>query len=75
MSLTQVGNIIAIAAPAGKDINGGNDTDTGYGTANFISVAAIKARLTVINGAIFTVAYMNSLSYNDLIYALYTLGG
>jgi hypothetical protein len=75
MSQTQVGNIIGVAVPAGKDINGGNDTDTGYGTANFLSINVIRARLNTISSTLFTTAVMDKMSYNDLMYALVVLGG
>lgn len=38
--------------------------------ANYASIAAMKTRLAAINGTYFTTARMNTMTVNDLIYAL-----
>lgn len=49
-------------------------TTSVYATpANYGSIAAIRTRLTAINGAYFTSAKMDTMSANDLIFALRSL--
>jgi len=74
-SPTQIGTVFGIQVPGGIGINGGNDTDTGYGTANFLSINAIRAKLAAVNGTYFTATQMDKMSYNDLQYALVLAGG
>ena len=67
----QIGNIHNIPARAGKNINGGDDASAGFNFAgNGLSITTIKARLTAINATTYTPARMNTMSLNDLIYAL-----
>lgn len=38
--------------------------------ANYASVAAMKTRLAAINGTSYTAARLNSMTINDMVYAL-----
>jgi len=75
----QVGNIEGIAkesqaATTGpSDINGGDEVITAYNSANFNTIAAMRTRLTALN-AYYTAAVLNSMTYNDMVYALRLLG-
>jgi len=75
MSQLQRGNTVGIAFPLGQNQNGGDDLLAGYFFATEGTISAIRTRLTALNGAIFTTAYLDRLSYNDLLFALVTLGG
>lgn len=74
MANTQIGNSLGVAAVAGKDINGGNDGLTGWvdgvSVGAELSVTSLRARLAVVNAGLYTAAYLNNMSYNDLVYAL-----
>lgn len=78
MADAQLGNIIGVTAvgpetvtpPQKTNINGGTAIDAGFTSPNFVTIAAMKARLTAINGAYYTAARLNGLSYNDMMYAI-----
>lgn len=38
--------------------------------ANYVSVSALKTRLTAISGTTFTAARLNTMTKNDMLYAL-----
>lgn len=40
------------------------------GTLNLQSIATMRARLAVINGAYYTASMLNTMSYNDMMYAI-----
>lgn len=40
---------------------------------NYAGITQMRARLAAINGARYTSAYLDTMTYNDMIYALRTL--
>lgn len=38
--------------------------------ANYASVSALRTRLAAINGALYTSAYLDTMTKNDMIYAI-----
>jgi len=67
----QIGNKAGFAAVAGKNINGGDDVQTGYSEGgNALTIAAMRARLTAINAGYFTASKLNSMTANDMEYAI-----
>lgn len=76
----QIGNGVGITKSSQvgvngpSNINGGDDVIQGYNDADYATIQAMRTRLTAINGAYFTTALLNSLSYNDLQYALTVVG-
>jgi len=75
----QVGNMEGLAkesqaATTGpSNINGGDEVLQGYNSNNFNTLAAMRTRLTALN-AYYTAAVLNSMTYNDMVYALRVLG-
>jgi hypothetical protein len=57
-----------------SNINGGDDVITGFASPNFNTLAAMRARLTAINGTYYTTAVLVQMTYNDMVYALRVLG-
>ena len=43
---------------------------SGYADANQNTIAAMRARLAVINAGLYTAAYLNTMTYNDMMYAI-----
>lgn len=75
----EIGSGVEVAGinPAGANINGGDDIFAGYiGTAaaTFANMAGMRARLLALGG-VFTAAYVDVLTYNDMAYALKISGG
>lgn len=71
MADLQIGNKQGVAAVAGKNINGGDDAQTGYNEGgNATTIAAMRTRLAAINGSYYTAARMNSMTENDMLYAI-----
>lgn len=74
----RIGNRMGVAA---ADIGGGtNKTNlNGGGTdgdklehedADYVSVTALRTRLAAIDGTYYTAARMNTMTYNDMVYAV-----
>lgn len=70
MATLQLGNNLGWSAKGGKNLNGGDDGMAGHGSANYITLAARRARLTAINGTYYTAARLDTLTDNDINYAL-----
>jgi hypothetical protein len=49
---------------------GTTSTEANAETANMTSLAAMRTRLTALNGAYYTTARLNNMTENDMIYAL-----
>lgn len=80
MADQQIGNVIGVST---KAVNGGtNPTNINGGgnnapqasaldaTLSFQSIATMRSRLTAINGAYYTAAMLNTMSFNDMVYAI-----
>lgn len=78
MADRQIGNIHGVAA---KSIGSGQektnqtgDSDgnvaTAYKDADLLDVDAMRARLAVIDAAYYTSARLNTMTYNDMMYAI-----
>lgn len=52
------------------NLNGGNAVDAGYSDNDLDTIAAMKARLAAINSGLYTAAYLNQMTYNDMVYAI-----
>lgn len=78
MADQQIGNLHGYAAVsvggAGNKTNvsgnTGTDPKAGHFDTDYASIASMRARLTTLNGAYFTAARLNTMTYNDLIYAI-----
>jgi hypothetical protein len=71
------GNEQAGINPAGANINGGDDVYAGYigaAAANFANMAGLRARLIAIGG-VYTAAYVDQLTKNDMAFAIKSAGG
>lgn len=70
----QIGNRQGVAAVKGKNINGGDDIQTGFKNSQssgaFLTSADMRTRLAAINGSYYTSARLNQMSDNDMVYAL-----
>ncbi len=73
MASMQIGNIHNLPARGGKGQNGGSADDAGFFNANLGNLAAKKARLTAINGTLYTAQMLNTMTHNDLDYAIRVL--
>lgn len=72
MADRQIGNLLGVAGRAGININGGNDTDTGLSLTNAtpLTIAALRTRLAAIDGAYYTAARLNTMTMNDMVFAV-----
>lgn len=73
MSGLQKGNVLGVTAKGGTgntNINGGDNDDDGFTLTGFANIGAMKTRLAAINGTTFTAARLNTMTYNDMVYAL-----
>lgn len=76
MAGAQIGNTHGVTAAHAGDadtptnLNGGDSIDTGYVDADLNSINAMKARLQTINAAYYTDDMLNSMTVNDLKYAI-----
>jgi hypothetical protein len=78
----QVGNVLGVTAvgPAGQgaknaysNINGGADAATGFDLVPLAAtdtISAMKTYLTSVSATTFSPARLNSMTYNDLLYAV-----
>lgn len=80
MADQQIGNVVGFAT---KSVNGGtNPTNINGGgnnapqaslldaDLNFQSITKMRARLAAINGGLYTAAYLNTMTFNDMVYAI-----
>ena len=72
MADQQIGNSVGVAGRSGKGLNGGDDAQAGLVLTNAggRTIAQLRARLTAISGTTYTAARLNTMSYNDMVYAV-----
>ena len=78
MADAQIGGIngftsanIGTGAGNKSNLNGANtDAQTGLDMDNLDTIAAMRARLTTINGTLYTVNMLNTMTVNDMQYAI-----
>jgi len=61
----------AVTGPS--NINGGDEVIAGYNSNNFNNVSAMRTRLAALS-AYYTTAVLNTMSFNDMVYAMRVLG-
>jgi len=61
----------AVTGPS--NINGGDEVIQGFNSNNFNQLQAMRTRLAALN-AYYTTAVLNSMTFNDMVYALRLLG-
>jgi len=69
----QVGNNLGVAArggTGGTNINGGNNVGAGLDDDDCDTINAMRARLAAIDAGFYTAAKMNSMTMNDMAYAI-----
>lgn len=52
------------------NLNGGRSAQSGFEDDNFDSIASMRTRLKAIDAGLYTDAYLNMMTYNDLVYAI-----
>ncbi len=71
MADQQLGNLPGVAAVAGKNLNGGDDLRVAFNQGvNDNDIASMRARLTAISATTYPVATLNTMTYNDMMYAI-----
>ena len=76
MADAQVGNKEGVAAVVNSatkqlvNLNGGAAIDTGLDMDNTDTIAAMKTRLAAIDAGFYTAARLNTMTYNDMVYAI-----
>lgn len=70
MADLQKGNIMGVAAVGGKNINGGGADNAGQDLDNLDTISAMRTRLAAISAGTYTAAYLNRMTYNDMVYAI-----
>lgn len=65
--MAQIGNVIGFVDK--RDVQG-QAADSIATKANYITHSAINARLTAINGTLYSTSNLSKLNYNDKVYAL-----
>lgn len=74
----RIGNRMGVAAAdAGggtnkTNLNGGgnNGERSEHEDTDYVTVTALRARLTAIDGTYYTAARLNAMTYNDMVYAV-----
>lgn len=71
MADTQLGNEVGVAARGTTNINGGADARTGFTLTNAQAqtITQLRTRLTAISAS-YTAARLDTMSYNDMVYAV-----
>ena len=69
MADRQVGNHAGVTVRSIRQSGGASASD-GFDDADMLDLAAMRTRLAAINGAVYTAARLNTMSVNDMIYAL-----
>jgi len=70
MADLEVGSIHGVNANAGQNINGGDDDGAAFNDSDMLTIDAMRARLTAISATSYTVARLNTMTKNDMIYAI-----
>ena len=76
MADLQVGNISGVTAVHKGDadsptnISGTADPQAGWNNEDLDSISAMRTRLAVISPGLYTAAYLNKMTYNDMVYAI-----
>lgn len=81
MARAQIGTLAGVAAvnvgggTAGNrsNLNGsgaGTDASAGHHDADYNNITALRARLAVINAGVYTSAYLDQMTMNDMVYAV-----
>lgn len=70
----QIGNNLGVSAKgitSGiSNLNGGTGPQAGLAIANCDTVLAMRTRLAAISGTTYTAAVLNTMSFNDMKYAI-----
>lgn len=72
----QVGNVhgLPIVDVGDEDsvtnLSGTNDPQVGFNDTDLLSIAAMRARLATIDAGLYTAEFLNSMTYNDMVYAI-----
>lgn len=77
MADQQIGNMAGVAAvhtgsgTAKTNLTGDNTSpQDGYTETDIVDIAAARARLAAIDGAYYTAARLNGMTFNDMVYAI-----
>lgn len=76
MADSQVGNIQGVNAVATGDadtlpnFNGGTDMSIPWDDTDLTNLSTMRTRLAAIDGAFYTAAKLNTMTINDMIYAI-----
>ena len=72
MADKQIGNVAGVAARGGKNTNGGSGDRAGLVLTNAASLTVdqLRTRLAAAAPGTYTASYLNTMSYNDMVYAL-----
>ncbi len=53
-----------------SNVNGGAADQAGYTNPDLASISSMRARLTAISSGYYTAARLNTMTYNDMVYAI-----
>lgn len=70
MADQQIGNIHGYAAVGGTNRNGGSADNSGLDIDNNDTIAAMRTRLAAIDAGFYTAARLNTMTVNDMEYAI-----
>lgn len=76
MADQQIGNVHGVAAAHAGDadsptnLSGTADPQGGFFDTNMHDISALRTRLTAIDGTFYDADMLNSMSYNDMVYAV-----
>lgn len=62
--------VLPSSGPNKTNVNGGFSDQAGFDIDDLDTIASMRARLTAINGSIYTAARLNQMTYNDMVYAI-----
>ena len=66
----QIGNKHGVAARGGTNINGGSSVGSPFEDEDMDDINAMRTRLAAISGTSYSASRLNTMSYNDMVYAL-----
>lgn len=69
MADRQIGNHAGLPIRTANQ-NGGATASQGFKDADLLDVDAMRTRLAAIDGATYTTARLNQMSFNDMVYAI-----
>lgn len=70
VATTTPGDTTSPVFKSNTNLSGTDLANTGFSDADLLSIAAMRSRLATIDAGLYTAAYLNGMTYNDMVYAI-----